>query len=243
MPRAVDDDFLALGEFINSYSLKTAMADHDFVVCLKHGHRTYFCLLHFWSHMQFLACKGKLSIDGVEVTPENPILVYMKECVSDIGSGLFCCFHGAYKPASMSLRSSVENFLRFYAGLSDPEALKTSSVFDLFDVAAKTQQFAGAGKKFRFQLRGVYSELCKDTHTASLDHVARIHSMNYFQRFESNEFKRWTKLSNQVVVAVATVLTLASPKLLLKAHFKTQENIEPIIATKERKALLAGHKD
>ncbi len=219
------------------------MTDQDFAACLKYGHRAYFCLLYFWSHMQFLVSKGKLNISGVQVSPENTIIVYMKECVSDIGSGLFCCFHGAYKPASMSLRSSVENFLRFSAGLSDPQALKTSSVFELFDLAAKTPQFTGAGRKFHSKLRGVYSELCKDTHTASLDHMAGIHALNHFPKFEPIQFKHWTKQANQVVVSVATVLTLAGPELLLKAHFKTQENIEPIIATKERKALLAGHKN
>jgi hypothetical protein len=141
----------------------------------------------------------------------------------------------------MSLRSSIENFLRFSGGISDGQALKTTSVFVLFDIASATPQFLGERKKFHSQLRGIYTELCKETHTASLDHMASVHSLNHFPEFDARQFKNLSRHAKQVVVAVATVLTLACPELFLKAHFETKEIIEQIVAIKERKAILFGN--
>jgi hypothetical protein len=67
-----------------------------------------------------------------------------------------------------------------------------------------------------------------------------VHALNDFPEFDANKFKIWSKQAKQVVVAISTVLTLACPALYLKAHFKTKEIIEQIIANKERERILAG---
>jgi hypothetical protein len=240
MSRIVDEDFDKLTEFIKYYSLVKVVNDNDFLLHLKSGHRSYIGLLYLWSHCQFLLSKGKLEFHGIAVEKDNPAMAYLQECVSDVGSSLFCCFHGAYKPAGMALRSGIENFLRFSGGLADENALKTTSVLELFEISAKAPQFLGSAKKFHSQLRALYSELCKDTHTASLDHMGGVHALNHFPKFEPTKFKIWSNQTKQMVVAIGTVLTLASPTLYLKAHFKTKEIIEPILANKDRERILAG---
>jgi hypothetical protein len=82
--------------------------------------------------------KKRLNLCDVKIAKDSRELVFLKECVSDIGSGFFCCFHGTYKPAHMALRSGIENFMRFIAGAFDSGAITTTSIFELFDIAKPT---------------------------------------------------------------------------------------------------------
>jgi hypothetical protein len=242
MPRAIDDDFSELMEFISSYSLENVIHDQEFLSCATSGHKSYVSLLYLSSQSQFLAKRGALTAYHQKIETHSITLAYLQESVSDVGSGLFCCFHGAYKPANMALRSSIENFLRFSAGIFDKKAVETTSVFDLFDIAKTTPAFIGIGKSFHSRLRSVYSDLCKDTHTSTLENMAGIHALNHFPSFEGQSFDLWSKNAKLVVTAIGSVIVLMSPDILLKAHFKAQEIIELIVAPQVKKALWSGAK-
>lgn len=208
---------------------------------MPNPHINHICVfLYLLSELHFLAKTGTLVISDQKIDIGNINLFYIQESVSDVGSGLFCCLHGAYKPANMALRSSIENFLRFSAGIFDKKALETTSVFELFEISKATQSFTGLGHIFHSQLRSVYADLCKHTHTSTLEEMVGIHALNHFPSFDGQSFDLWSKNANTVVNAIGSVSALLNPNLLLKAHFRNQEIIELIVAAEIKKALLSG---
>jgi hypothetical protein len=93
MVRSVDQDFDSLSVFFAEYTLHELSKNVEFMACLKAGHKIYLPLLHVWSHCHLLATKKRLNLCDVKIAKDSQELVYLKECVSDIGSGFFCCFH------------------------------------------------------------------------------------------------------------------------------------------------------
>lgn len=179
-----------------------------------------------------------MSICGQKIRGVDLQFNHFREAVSDIGSGFFCCLHGAYKPAHMALRSSVENYLRFSAGAFDKTALATTSVYDLFDIARGTLSFAEGRSTYYGQLRSSYVELCKYSHSASLAHLAGIHALQHFPSFDENTFIDWLKHAKKCMAAMVCVTVLGQPSLYLAAHFKAKEMLDGLIPQPVRLALL-----
>jgi hypothetical protein len=108
--RSVDQDFDSLSVFFAEYTLVNLSENVECMACLK-ADKIYPPLLHVWSHCYLLATKKRLNLCDVKIAKDSRELVFLKECVWDIGSGFFCCFHGTNKPAHMALRSGR----KFYA--------------------------------------------------------------------------------------------------------------------------------
>jgi hypothetical protein len=212
------------------------------MACLKAGHKIYLPLLHVWSHCYLLATKKRLKLCDVKITKDSKELVFLKEGVSDIGNGFFCCFHGAYKPAHMALRSGIENFMRFIAGAFDSGAITTTSIFELFDIAKSTPPFGGTNAKYHGQLRSIYTALCKYSHSASLDHMSGVHALRHFPTFDIEAFKTWTEYASEASRAMTSILLFSDPDIYLKAHFLTQEVFDLLIPAHVRKRLLQRHR-
>jgi len=164
LSRLVVRDFSILEEYLRKYSLVGVVENPESLALMRTAHRDYLSFLQFWAVCADLARDNDLSIFGVSVGTNDSVYVHLSETVSDVGSGLFCCIQGAYKPAHMALRSSIENFLRFGAGVTSATALSIPSVYQLFEVARDAAMFRNPGDKHLLDtLKNAYSELCNFT--------------------------------------------------------------------------------
>lgn len=240
MVRIIDQDFESLENFCSNYTLVDFGTNCEFIACLKAGHKIYLSLLHVWSHCNLLVTNGSLKIHGIEIANESKEFAYFKECISDIGSGYFCCIHGAYKPGHMALRSGIENYLRFVAASFDGHAITTTSVFDLFNIAKSTPPFSAESAGYHTTLRENYVSLCKYSHSASLDHMSGIHALSHFPTFNAKAFNIWNDHATRICRAIACVLFFADRDIFLKAHFRTREVFELLLSGDERTRLLKG---
>ncbi|MEH6740922.1 MAG: hypothetical protein V7695_20605 [Sulfitobacter sp.] len=113
---------------------------------------------------------------------------YGKEAISDMSHGFFLTCIGLYKPARTSLRSSLENLVRFLLLHKGIDALSITSVYTLFDEAKLT--FAGnASQKRRLGLLySHYKELCKAVHSSSKDHMNLEVPFNTMLQFDAGKF-------------------------------------------------------
>lgn len=238
MSRAIDNDFEALKEFIEKYSIDSVNENPDQLAIIKSAHKSYLSFLQFWAICLGEVEKNALSIYGKEIQGADLELIHFREAVSDVGSGFFCCLHGAYKPAHMALRSSIENYLRLSAGAFDKTALTTTSVYDLFDIAKGTLPFAENRSTYYGQLRSSYVELCKYSHSASLAHMAGIHALQHFPSFDENTFVEWLKHAKMCMASMICVTVLGQPSLYLAAHFQAKEMLDELIPQPIRLALL-----
>lgn len=240
MSRIIDRDFANLKEYLDHYSLKEVINNQTRLSLIKTAHKSYLPFLQFWSVCLDAANKKKFSIFGNEIEASSQEFSHLKEAVSDVGCGLFCSLQGAYKPGHMALRSSIENFLRFATGPFDKSGLSTTSIYELFDIAKKAEPFTGSRAKYLSQLRNIYVELCKYTHSATLDHMAGIHALAHFPTFEEKDFRKWSKFMKTSLEIIVTVTFLSQPSLYLKTHFASKEVLDSLIIDSERLEMLKG---
>lgn len=240
MSREIDADFTLLSDFIENYKINQILQDQDGLSLIKKGHKDYLPFLQLWSicfertkNDSFLFFKKKIGNNSQE-------LLHLREAISDTGSGLFCCLHGAYKPGYMALRSSIENFLRFSSSPFIKGALTTTSIYELFNLAKKTEPFLGARKTYIDQLRNCYVELCKYTHSTSLEHMAGVHALAHFPSFEGEAFQEWLSIANVCMRCMGVLIILGDPSIYLNSHFSSKELLELLIPKKERLTLLKG---
>jgi hypothetical protein len=240
MVRALDSDFKILCEFVENYSLEHVPLNDDSRQCLRAGHKVYLPLLSIWSRCQLLASSDKFTIAGSCVSAQSDIFSLFREAISDVASGYFCCVHGAFKPAHMALRSSIENFLRMMAGSFNSEALVTTSVYELFEMAKSTAPFSAGSKRFLADLKKEYSELCKFTHSASIGHMSGIHALEHFPAFDIDKFVTWNRHAFVVCRSIACALFVASPNIYLKAHYRNKELFDLLIPTRIRVQIMSN---
>lgn len=234
MVRSVDRDFNHLCSFVKEYSLASMATGSAEKPLLRKAHKLYLSLLHLWAQCHHRVQTSHLSMDGAVIAEDSDLLTYLREAVSDVGNGFFCCLHGAYKPAHMALRSSIENFLRFISGTSDSAALTTTSVYDLFDIAKTIPPLSGTRSTLHSSLRADYKELCKFTHSASLVHMSGVHALSHFPCFEGDAFDSWNSHAESVCTAMASAICLSDRSIYLKAHYKTKEILDLLLPTAVR---------
>jgi hypothetical protein len=242
MARAINRDFEDLKNFLTKYSLQGVVENVERLNAVRSAHKCYLPFLQFWAILSDHAEKGTLSFYQQNVKVTDIEFTHLRETISDVGSGLFCCLHGAYKPGHMALRSGIENYLRFAAGRFDRLALTTTSIYDLFDIAKKTEPFNGSRNHYLGQLRASYSELCKFTHSATLEHMAGIRALAHFPSFNEEAFKTWQIFASTCMNSIATVTLLGQPSLYLDAHFAAKELLDQLIPQSARTAILKGTK-
>ena len=240
MARKIDADFEQLKQFLDGYQLVDIGKSPEQLSIVKAAHKAYLPFLQFWAICSDKAVKKSFGIFNRPIRSADLELAYLRESVSDVGTGFFCCLHGAYKPGQMALRSSIENFLRFAAGPFDSRALKTTSVYELFKIARRTEPFTGKKMPHIHQLHTSYVELCKYSHSASLGHMVGIHALKHFPSFEEKAFQGWLSHAKPCMSAMVTVTSLGNPSIYLDAHYSAKELLDQLIPQTERLHLLGG---
>lgn len=240
MSRVVDSDFVLLQAFLESYRLPQLGANSDLLSIVKRAHKYYLAFLQFWAIFSAKALAGEVKFFGEDMAGDGAEIQFLRETVSDIGSSFFCCLHGAYKPGHMALRSGIENFLRFASGSFDQSALVTTSISDLFDLSKEVTPFSGNRKQYLNQLRSDYADLCKFTHSASIDHMAGVNALVHFPSFDKGSFEGWLRVTKACMTTMVSVTIVGAPPIYLDAHFTAKEIMDILIPRAERILILKG---
>ena len=158
MSRLIQTDFDKLILYLKSYNLDKVISDPDFNNNAKCIHRKLYSILMFNSEMEsqnlFSSC-------------DDTLKCYFKEIGSDLILAFFCWVNGAYKPAELQLRSSIENFIKALSYKEKPSIIATKNVFEVFDSAAQTTVFNNdICTKYLSELKFEYSSLCAFVHSS-----------------------------------------------------------------------------
>jgi hypothetical protein len=241
MVREVQQDFERLKGFIESYEIAGLLGNESYATPLKQGHSAYLALLTLWAEIKHRFDSGGIEIHGLKIEKGNTAEILIQEAVSDFGSALFCCLQGAYKPGSMALRSAVENYVRALAGVFSENASATTSVYELFALAKTTPPFSSVdGATALSKLHVGYKELCKHTHTASLDHMARIKSLDHFPTVHADLFQSWVREAKSVVGAIISSFMSAAESLYVTSHFRNRDVFDMHLSSEQRLRLIRG---
>ena len=161
--------------------------------------------------------------------------VYAKEAVSDMSHGFFLSCVGLYKPARTSVRSAIENLLRFLLLHRGVDALSINSVFDLFD-EANTQFSSEPKQKSRIgKLRGVYKELCKTVHSSSADYMNLEVPFGTMLKFDRKKYQVNVDVVRESCTAFTEILFVEFYDLVLISHHSHRDLISEGVAKSVRR--------
>ena len=183
MSRVIYSDFERMETFLKNYSLEKLTEDDDFKRELKLLHRKLYSFMVFNSEL--------ISQNKARKKLHNITTTYIKEAVSDIVLALFCWVHGAYKPANLQLRSSIENFLKGILYESIPTIVEEKRVYLIFNLAKENTIFNNEiGEKHFNSISHYYSKLCQVAH-GEINSLSEIDALKLFpvhDNHKSNEF-------------------------------------------------------
>ncbi len=234
MARLIDQDFQRLSNFLEQYSLEEVLQSKTREQLIKRGHKHCLAALQMWAIAEQLAGEDQFLIKGVKLSAGAPQLDQISESFSDLTSSFFAALHGLYKPAQMSLRSAVETFTRGIAGSFSAEAMTTTNVYRLFEVARGCDAFSGLAKPHFDVLHQQYAQLCLFTHTASAAHMVKNHAMSNFPRQDIESLRLWVRNLEATIGAILSILIFGNRSLFLRASPQAQDVYEETIPKDSR---------
>jgi hypothetical protein len=178
MTREIAQDFVNLATFIDQFNLVNIAKNAELIDIMKPMHKKLFALMTFVAEVEQKNEElNVLSHDGLN---------FLKESVSDMGQALFCWIQGAYKPANLILRSSIETFVRAIAGQENNEIYSEKNMYRVFEMAQATSYFnSEMCKVFSDTIHSKYKDLCKIVHTGSFAAMAHISALKTFPLFST----------------------------------------------------------
>lgn len=219
MTRKVVQDFDDLKKFINEYSLNTSLSLPEFIVSLKAFHKAYFSFLNLVTQLEHQ------NIWPVEVSYR------LKESCSDIGQALFLMCHGAYKPANLILRSSIENYAKGIGFYEDPSILTMKNLYEVFDVAKSFKGCTGIDfSKLMSSLHTDYGELCDYTHTATIDEMAHISALNVLPQFDIDKANALSTIATRVLKNYVIIILFSFKKEFFRIDPDNRDSILCILS-------------
>lgn len=221
MSREVQNDFLVLKQFIESYSLANRL-DDNFVVLLSQFHKKYYAYLTIMGELQ-----NNSEIEELQNLSEEQIL-FLSESCSDIGTSFFNLFHGAYKSSKLILRSSIETFIKGFNKDEYENVTQESSLYIIFrEVKALPFFFQNIESKDMINnIHSIYKELCADVHTAQAINMENISALNHFPSFSKPESTKITKYATQLICNYITLICLKYNKFYHQIHYKNIDIIK-----------------
>lgn len=158
MSRLIQYDFDKLIRYLKDYNLNQVISDSRFNDNAKCIHRKLYALLIFNSEME---------VQNFFSDYDDNLKYYFQEIGSDLILAFFCWVNGAYKPAELQLRSSIENFIKSLLYAKNPSIISVKNVFEIFDFAAQSNIFNNSVCIHYFsELKSEYSALCAFVHSS-----------------------------------------------------------------------------
>jgi len=166
MKKEIYESYKEMAVFLSGYRLKNTLEDSTFTQSSKSLHKKLFSLLIF---------VGELDNENDDISVDALQMQYFKEIVSDLVLSFFCWTTCTYKPASLQLRSAIENFIRTMLFNSNPNVIAIKNVFQLFDDAKIDISFSSKPCSHSFDLlHQIYIDLCGFVHSSSDRHIQNI---------------------------------------------------------------------
>lgn len=234
MSRRLKTDFEELIEFISKYSLKRNIENEKLKIILKSIHKKYYSLCVFVSEID-LRFETEIKVD---------VLNRIKETCSDISSCMLLFVHGMYKQAYMSLRSSIENFIKAIGCEECPCILEEKNVSTIFHKVK--HQKATEIKNSQTELDTVkecYSVLCAYVHTKCLNFMTHIDALNNFPYFDQSRSSDFLEKFNSLVKIYIYIFVVKYRKLFFKFDCSNRELILMSIDKKQKKIIHEGNGD
>ena len=141
MARNTSKDFDLVMKFADDYRIPRLDVPTSREAELRRMHRSVLGALQLWAEFDVAAKGGGLVVGGATLVVGDGAYLQLAESMSDLTSAFGGVLHGFVKPASMSLRSSIETFVRGASGASMPANLTETNVFALMAKAKPTPSF------------------------------------------------------------------------------------------------------
>lgn len=226
MTRQVNKDFNDLKSFLEKYSLTNSLASEEFIASLKRFHKTYFSFLNLVIRLE------AQQIWPLEVTDR------FKESCSDIGQSLFLMCHGAYKPANLILRSSIENYAKGIGFFVDPSILTLKNLYEVFDISKRFQGCISVDFSSLINaLHSDYGILCDYTHTATINEMAHISALNVLPCFDSSKANILVNIATRVLKNYVIITIFSFKENFFKIDPDNRDNILDVISPTLNKKL------
>jgi hypothetical protein len=238
--RFAQQDFDRLRLFLEQYRLEPDLGAKVREELAKRSHKQTLAALQVLATVQMMASKGDLSLKGTKVPVTGDSYPRLEEFFSDLVSSMFASLHGLYKPALMSLRSAIENFVRACAGLKSAEARATTSVYRLFEIAAKEPIFLGQSAPSFTQLHQQYGELCLYAHTSTVAHMTKSVAMANYPRQDTVALRGVVKRLEQTIPAALSVLTFSNRRLYLDVPARARDLLDEVLPLPAKTFALGG---
>lgn len=229
MARLVDQDFIRLSVFLNQYTLKDVLQSKSREQLIKRAHKCCLAALQIWAIAEQLTLSGQLSLRQLPLNKATPQFEQISESFSDLTSSFFAAIHGLYKPAHMSLRSALETFVRGIAGLYSEEAVTTTSVYRLFELARGCEIFSGPTAPHFHILHQQYGQLCGFTHSATSAHMAKNYALSTFPKQDIETLRVWVRHQESVIKAMLAIFVFSNRSLYLNASPQAQDVYEEVV--------------
>lgn len=220
MTRQVIQDFNDLKNFLVEYSLKNSLSSQEFTASLKYFHKAYFSFLNLVMHLE------------VQKQWPNEVCVRFKESCSDIGQSLFLMSHGAYKPANLILRSSIENFMKALGYFIDQDVLIKKNLYEIFELA---KEFKGCSRGDFINLINTlhtdYGTLCDHTHTATVNQMAHISALNVLPHFDSAKANQLSTIAVRILKNYLVIIIFSFKKEFFKIDPDSRDIILNVLSS------------
>jgi len=207
MSRKIKADFKELIDFISTYSLKENIENEYLKRNLKAIHGKYYSFLVFVSEVEL---RFKKNI-------ESEVIDRIKEIYSDIGSSMLLFAHGMYKQAYMSLRSSIENFIKAIGYKEFPCILNEKNVSTIFDKVKRSSTIMDNKIQNEFNsIKVIYSDLCAYVHTKCLEFMTHSSSFNKFPCYSIPKGSKFVTVFNDLIKNYLYILVINFRNLFFK---------------------------
>lgn len=221
-----------LFEFVETYDLRSVATLPALRALVQSGFVKYYPLLILESALSS-------SPPWTNARKSTEFELYLKEVISDLCQALVLAIQGYYKPAYLSLRSGVENFVRCIGLSQDQNVLALTSVFELLDLVKATPLLTGdkVANKYYQILRTEYKTLCGYVHTSTSAHMAHTTFTGVFPRFVEPDAKLFFSSFNKVASSMCCLLCFAVKDKFKTLHHKHFDVVSDGLPQKVRQTL------
>ena len=232
MSRERKEDFQKLVEFLRNYAISSEAGNQSFQLLLKQLHGKLFSLLTLVVEIESLNPE-------LQVYSEDS-LSYSFECASDLAQSLFCWVHGAYKPADLMLRSSIETFVKAACGTEIPPILSERSLYQVMDYA-RASNACGAQLVAQYfaRIQNEYALLCAVAHSATADRQTQVQALRMFPKFDPQNAEAFGRRFVVLTERYMAILLANNDAAFRKAHYKNQQIVLDALPREIKQELFA----
>lgn len=239
MIRFAQVDYSRLREYFDAYRF-TPDGCAGSSVAVKNIHRNTLCAMQVWAAFRQEIAGGNFIVDEGSLGAGSEGAILLDEFFSDVVSASFAAFHGLYKPAHMTLRSSIEVLVRGLASVKSDAALETTSVSKLFELAGGTGLFGGSSEIHFHAIKAEYGELCGFVHTATPGHLGRIYAFADFPIMDSTRLSQFARHHQKVIVAVLSIMIELNKRMYVGVPPRARDLLDEVIPAAVRIRALGG---